>query len=157
MTEITEQRARQALILWGVYIVLNIFLNGTIPFLLGKDMHAWTASPIKDVLINLIPYSVVFLVAPLILTKGWDTVRRPTLLLPLTLAILAMTLRTYLRLVAAIAVFVLAWLHYRYDLSELGFRSRECDWGIAGCPAPEHPASLSALRCSRRSTCGGEA
>jgi hypothetical protein len=123
ITENTEQRARQALILWGVFIVLNILLNGTIPFLLGKDLQAWTASPIKDVLFNLIQYSIVFLVAPLILTMGWDTVRQPGFLLPLAFAILAMTLRTYFRPVTVIAVLILAWLHYRYDLSEMGFRS----------------------------------
>lgn len=124
MIENTEQRSSQALILWGVYIVLMILLNGTIPFMLGRDMHTWTTSPIKDVLINLIVYSILFLLVPLILTKGWNTVRQPGFLLPLTLAILAMTLRTYLRPVAAIAVLVLVWLHYRYNLSELGFSSR---------------------------------
>jgi len=124
MIENAEQRAKQALILWGVYIVLTILLNGTILFILGRDMQVWTASPAKDVLINFIIYGVIFLVVPLILTKEWSMVRQPGFLLPLTLAILAMTLRTYVRPVAAIAVFALAWLHYRYDLSELGFRSR---------------------------------
>jgi len=54
MMENTGQRARQALILWGVYIVLNILLNGTIPFVLGRDLHAWTASPIAVLLIALL-------------------------------------------------------------------------------------------------------
>lgn len=120
----TAHPARQALLLWGVFIVLNILLNGTIPFVLGKDLHAWTASPVKDVLINLIQYGIVFLVAPLILTKGWHTVRQAGFLLPLALAVLAMALRTYVRPVSAIAVLVLAWLHSRYDLSGLGVRSR---------------------------------
>jgi membrane protease YdiL (CAAX protease family) len=124
MIENSDQRARQALILWGVYIVLTILINGTIQFALGKDMHAWTASPLKDVLANLIVYGLIFLVAPLMLTKGWNTVRQTTFLLLLIVALLAMTLRTTLRPVAAIAVLILAWLHYRYDLSELGFRSR---------------------------------
>jgi hypothetical protein len=118
MIEDTNWRSRQALTLWGVYITLNILLNGTIPFMLGRDLHAWTASPIKDVLANLIVYGLIFLVVPLILTKGWDTVRQPGFLLPLTLAILAMTLRTYIRPVAAIAVLILAWLHFRYDLAD---------------------------------------
>lgn len=124
ITEAVPQPARQALILWGVYIILTILLNGTIPFLLGRDMKAWTFSPIKDVLINLVVYSFVFLVVPLILVKGWAIVRQPAFLVPLALAILAMTMRTYVRPVAGLAVFVLAWLHFRYDLSELGFRSR---------------------------------
>lgn len=124
MIENTDRETSQALALWGIYIILNILLNGTISFMLGRDLHTWTASPIKDVLANLIVYGLIFLVVPLILTKGWDTVHQPRFLLPLTLAILAMTLRTYIRPAAAIAVLVLAWLHYRYDLSELGFRSR---------------------------------
>lgn len=124
MAENVEQRARQALILWGAYIILTILINGTIPFALGKDVHAWTASSQKDVLANLIVYGLIFLFVPLILTKGWDTVRQPGFLLLLLLAFLAMTLRTYLRPVSAIAVLVLAYLHYHYDLSDLGFRSR---------------------------------
>lgn len=124
MNENTGQRSKQALTLWGVYIAITILLNGTIPFTLGRDMHAWTASPTKDILVNFVVYGLLFLLAPLILTMGWSTVRQLGFLLPLTLAILAMTLRTYLRPVAVIAVCVLVWLHYRYDLSELGFRSR---------------------------------
>ena len=124
MIKNTNQLARQALMLWGVYIVLAILINGTIPFVLGKDLRMWTASPAKDFLFNLIQYGIMFLVLPLILTKGWDTVRQSAFLLPLILALLAMTLRTYVRPVSAIAVLVFIWLHYRYDLSELGFRSR---------------------------------
>jgi len=120
----TEWRAKQALIVWGVFIVINTIINGAIPFALGTDMRAWTASVAKDTLFNLIVYGLVFLTVPLILIKGWGTVRQPAFLLPLLLSVLAITLRTSLRPAAAIAVFVLAWLHYRYDLSELGFRSR---------------------------------
>ena len=123
MIENTDQRARQALILWGVFIGINILLNGTILFTMGKDVSVWTASALKDVLYNFIQYGLVFLVAPLILTKGWEKVRQPAFLLPLILAILAMTLRAYFRPVPVIAVLVFAWLHYRYALSELGFRS----------------------------------
>ncbi|MBM3124938.1 MAG: hypothetical protein FJZ87_07650, partial [Chloroflexi bacterium] len=125
MNKKTDKNVRQALILWGVFILLNILINGTIPFALGKDLRAWTASPTKDVLFNLIQYGLIFLATPLILTKGWKTVRQPAFLLPLILAIIAMTLRTFIRPAAAIAVFVLVWLHARHDLSELGFRSRD--------------------------------
>jgi len=123
MIENIEQRANQALILWGVYILLTILVNGTIPFVLGRDLRIWTASPLKDVLVNLIVYGLMFLAAPLVLTKGWNAVRQPAFLMPLIVAILAMTFRTYVRPVAAIAVLIVAWLHYRHDLSGLGFRS----------------------------------
>jgi hypothetical protein len=119
-----NQRASQALILWGVFIIAAILINRTVPFMLGKDMHAWTASPIKDVLFNIISYSGLYLVVPLLLTKKWETIHQPAFFLPLILAILAMTLRTYIRPVAAISVLLLAYLHWRFDLSDLGFRSR---------------------------------
>ncbi len=118
-----NRRARQALIVWGVFIILNILINGTIPFLLGRDLHAWTVSPVKSFLFNFVQYGIMFLVVPLILTKGWATVRQPAFFLPLVLAILSFTLRGVYRPVAAVAVFVLAYLHLRYYLSDLGFRS----------------------------------
>ncbi len=123
-----NQRARQALIVWGVFIALNILFNGTIPFLLGKDLHAWTASPLKNFLFNLVQYGIMFLVVPLTLTKGWRTVRQPMFLLPLLSGILALTLRDVFRPVAVLLILVLAYLHIRYDLSELGFRSR--NWRV---------------------------
>jgi len=119
-----NQRLNQALILWGVFMVAALLINGTVPFILGRDMHAWTASPIKDLLFGVVTYSGLYLVAPLLLTKKWETVRQPAFWLPLALAILAMALRTYLRPVAVIAVLVIAYLHWRYNLSDLGFRSR---------------------------------
>lgn len=118
-----NRRFKQALIVWGVFIVLNILINGTIPFLLGRDLHAWTASPVRSFLFNFVQYSIMFLVVPLILTKGWETVRQPAFLLPLALGILALTLRGVFRPVAVLLVLVLAYLHLRYNLSDLGFRS----------------------------------
>ena len=121
---------RRAFIVWGVFILLNILLNVTIPFLQGRDISTWTASSLKDILFNFIQYSLMFLVVPLILTKGWDVIRRPSFLIPLILAILSITLRTYLRPVCAISVLLLGWLHFRHDLSDLGFRSRGWRWDV---------------------------
>jgi hypothetical protein len=118
-----QKQFRQALYLWGVFIILAIIINGTIPFILGFDLRTWTYSPLKDVAFNLIIYSGLFLVVPVILTKGWATVRRPAFLLPLIIAVLAMTLRTFFRPTAALAVVILIYLHWRFDLSRLGFRS----------------------------------
>lgn len=124
----TDHRVRQALIVWSVFIVLNILFNGTIPFLLGKDLHAWTVSPIKSFLFNFVQYGLMFFVVPLILTKGWSTVRQPAFLLPLLLAILSLALRGVFRPVAILSILVMAYLHLHYDLSELGLRSR--DWRL---------------------------
>ncbi|HEX8990935.1 MAG TPA: hypothetical protein VF784_04605, partial [Anaerolineales bacterium] len=77
---------RQALIVWCVFFVLVVAFNGIIPFALGADLHAWTASPLKSALFAFIFYAVLFLAVPLVLIKGWDTVRRPGFLLPLGIA-----------------------------------------------------------------------
>ena len=123
-----RRRANQALVLWGIFLTVAILVNGTIPFVLGRDLNAWTASPVKDVLFNLLSYSGLYLVAPLLLFKKWETVRQPGFLLPLVLAILAMMLRTYIRPVAAIAILAIGYLHWRYNLSDLGF----CSMGWRG-------------------------
>jgi hypothetical protein len=119
-----QRESIQALYVWGVFIALAVIINGTIPFIPGVDLHAWTNSPLKDVAFNFIIYGGLFLVVPLILTKGWATVRRPAFFLPLIVAVLAMTLRTFFRPTAALAVIILIYLHWRFDLSKLGIQSR---------------------------------
>ena len=91
------RRARQAVALWAVFIVLSIILNGTIPFVLGADLRAWTFSTAKAILSPLLIYGGLFLVVPTILTKGRDTVRQPAPLLPLLAALIAIGLWSVLR------------------------------------------------------------
>src|SRR3990172_10971595 len=119
----TAHPVRQALLVWVVFIVLAIILNGTLLFVLGADLQGWTFSIAKDILFGLIIYGGVFLVIPLILVKGWQTVRQPGFLLPLLLALVATSLWSIFRGIAAITVLVPAYLHWRFDLSELGLRS----------------------------------
>ena len=119
-----DRRAGQALILWGAFIVLNVFINGTLPFVFGVDMRGWTYSTAKDILAHVVVYAGLFLVGPLILTKGWAGVRQPAFLIPLLLAVMAIALRPFARASVVVVVIVLAFLHWRFDLSELGFRSR---------------------------------
>jgi hypothetical protein len=123
-TSLVDSNFRQAAIAWGAFIVLNILLNGTVPFLLGADMHAWTASPFKGFLFNFIQYGLMFLVVPLVLVKGWETIHQPAFLIPLLIAVLSLMLRDLFKLIAALSVLALAYLHFRFDLSELGCRSR---------------------------------
>lgn len=118
-----NRQANQALVLWGVFLVLIVILNGTIPFLFGADLRLWTYSSLKDILFNLIIYSGIFLVIPLIIEKSWTTIRQPGFLIPLLTAVIAITLRTYFRPIAVISVVSLAYLHWRYDLSNLGLQS----------------------------------
>jgi hypothetical protein len=115
---------RQAVLVWCIFFVLLILLNGTIPFALGADLHAWTGSPIKSILLGFVVYGILFLAVPLILIKGWETVRRPAFLLPLCLAVLGVTFSHFFPLGAALAAAVLAYLHARFDLSGFGIRSR---------------------------------
>ena len=115
--------SRQAFLVWSVFFVLLVLFNGTIPFALGVDLHAWTSSPVKSVLFGLIFYAGMFLVVPLILIKGWDTVRRPAFLLPLCLAVLGITLWHFFWPGVTVAIGVLAYLHWRFDLSAYGIRS----------------------------------
>ena len=119
----TNRQARQALLLWLAFIVVSIILNATIPFVLGIDVHAWTESVAKSVFSGLLIYGGFFLVAPLTIVKGWSTVRQPGFLLPLLLAVIAAGLWNIFRGIGVVIIVVLAYLHWRYDLSELGFRS----------------------------------
>jgi len=118
--------ARQALIVWIIFFALNILINGTIPFALGADMHAWKDSPASNILFGFVQYGVMFTVVPLILIKGWETVRQPAFLVPLCVALAAITFALAYRGVMAIAILVLVYLHWHFDLSEYGIRSR--DW-----------------------------
>lgn len=116
--------ARQALIVWAIFFVINIVINGTIPFAFGIDMHAWKASSTGNILFGLIQYAIMFMVVPLVLIKGWKTVRQPAFLIPLCIAVLATTFALIYRGVMAIAVLILAYLHWQFDLSDYGIRSR---------------------------------
>lgn len=119
-----HHQSRQAFLLWCIFFVLVVLFNGTIPFALGVDLHAWTASPVKSVLFAFLIYSILFLAAPLVLIKGWGTVRQPAFLYPLLLAMLAISVWHFFHYAAAIAVIVLAYLHWRFDLSGYGIRSK---------------------------------
>lgn len=121
---VLRQQSRRALILWCIFFILVVLINGTIPFILGVDLRAWTGSPLKSVLGSFILYAILFLAAPLVLIKGWDTVRQPAFLYPLFLAMIAISVWHFFHWAAAVAIIVLAYLHRRYDLSDYGIRSR---------------------------------
>lgn len=117
-------KSKQAILLWSIFLVLAILFNGTIPFLMGADLHAWTGSVMKSVLFAFVFYAVLFLAVPLVILKGWDTVRQPAFLYPLLLAMLAITVWHFFHWATVIVIVVLAYLHRRFDLSDIGLRSR---------------------------------
>ena len=83
------KKAGQALLLWLAFMLASILINATIPFMLGADVRAWTDSAAKYILSGLVIYGGLFLVAPLVLVKGWQMVRQPTFLVLIGLAVLA--------------------------------------------------------------------
>ena len=115
---------RQAVLLWVVFFAALVIFNGTVPFALGADLRVWTASPLKSMLFGLLFYSVLFMAVPLTLIKGWQTVRRPGFAIPMAAAMLGITFWRYWSLGPALAVAMLAYLHWRFDLSGYGIRSR---------------------------------
>ncbi len=123
-SKLPDQRFRQAMVTWGVFMALFVLINGTIPFMLGYDLRAWTASTTKIVLLSFLISGCVFLNVPLILTKGWTVVRQPSFWLPVLVAVVGIVLWWPVnRFAASLVVPVLIYLHRRFDLSELGFRS----------------------------------
>jgi hypothetical protein len=117
------RQARQALLLWSIFFVAAIVLNGTLPFILGVDLRPWTQSPAKSILFSFVVYAVLFLAAPLIIIKGQKTVRQPAFLVPLCIAMAALTFWQVLRGIAVVSVIVLAYLHWRFDLADYGIKS----------------------------------
>ncbi len=116
--------ARQALIVWGIFFIINVIVNGTIPFIMGTDMHTWKSSTTSNLLYGLVQYGIMFLVVPMILVKGWQTARQPAFLFPLILAVLAITFSLIYRGIMAFALLIIIYLHFRFDLSDIGIRLR---------------------------------
>jgi hypothetical protein len=112
------------LLLWGIFFVTAVLINGTVPFMLGVDVHAWTQSAAKSVLLSFVVYAVLFLAVPLVLIKGWETVRQPAFWLPLGLAMATITFWHFFPGGVILSILVLAYLHWRFDLSDYGIRSR---------------------------------
>lgn len=114
-----------AIKIWLVFIALLIFINDLIPLIFGLNLYSWTYSIFKNFLFSVVIYAGVFLVVPIIMVKGWENVRKPAFLIPLLIAVLGISLTWLVNpFTASIVVIVLAYLHLRFDLSDLGIRSR---------------------------------
>jgi len=119
-----DKKARQAVYIWIAFFIATVLINGTILFAIGIDTYAWTYSTLKGLLLFTVNYAGFFLVVPLILTKGWKTFRKPSFLLPMAAAAVSVVLWYPIHYIATIAIVVYIYLHWRFDLSELGFRTR---------------------------------
>ena len=119
-----RRESSQAVKLWCAFFVVTIAINGTPLFLLGYDLHRWTYSIAKGGLLFFINYGLLFLVAPLLLLKGRKQILKPAIFLPLICAVFSVTIWPLVPYIGSIAVVVLFYLHWRLDLSGLGFRSK---------------------------------
>jgi hypothetical protein len=121
---IVHQKARQVLVVWVAFFAATLSFNLLIPLALGFDLHEWTYSTAKGLLLFSVDYAGFFVVVPLVLVKGWRTVRKPAFLIPMLAAAVSVVLWYPIHYIATIAIVVYVYLHWRYDLGELGFRSR---------------------------------
>lgn len=119
-----KKKARQALLIWSLFFFATVSINVLVPIALGINLHDWTYSDAKGLLLFSVDYAGFFLIVPLLLTKGWQTFKRPSFIIPVAAAAVSVVLWSQLRYVATIAIVVYVYLHWRYDLSELGFRTK---------------------------------
>jgi hypothetical protein len=122
--KIQKKKASQAFLVWVLFFAATVSINLLIPFALRIDLHAWTYSNQKGLILFSVNNAGFFLVLPLLLAKGWSTVRKPSFLIPLTAAAVSVVVWYPLRYIATVTIVVYVYLHWRFDLSELGFKSK---------------------------------
>lgn len=122
--EANKKKARQALLVWSLFFAATVTINVLIPTGLGINLHDWTYSNAKGLLLFSVNYAGFFLIVPLVLTKGWRTFKKLSFIIPVAAAAVSVVLWYPLRYIATIAIIVYIYLHWRFDLSELGFRAK---------------------------------
>lgn len=122
--ETERKKAYQAFLIWILFFVVTVTINLLIPLVFNLNLHDWTYSNTKGLLLFSINYAGFFLVLPLLLTQGWSTFKKLSFLLPVIAAAISVIVWYPLHYIATIAVIVYFYLHWRFDLSELGFRSK---------------------------------
>jgi len=119
-----KKKAKHALIIWACFFLVTVSANLLVPFAFHLNLHEWTYSTTKGLIIFSVNYAGFFLILPLLLTKGWMTFKKPSFFLPVAAAAVSVVLWYPIHYIAAIAIIVYIYLHWRFDLSELGFRSK---------------------------------
>lgn len=119
-----KKKARQALLVWSLFFAATVTINVLIPTGLGINLHDWTYSNAKGLLLFSVNYAGFFLIVPLVLTKGWRTFKKLSFIIPVAAAAISVVLWYPLHYIATIAIIVYIYLHWRFDLSELGFRTK---------------------------------
>jgi len=119
-----NKKARQAIIVWLLFFASALIINLLIPIALGLNLHDWTYSGSKGLLLFSVVYAGFFIVVPLVLTKGWSTVKKPGFLVPMLAATVSVVLWIQIPFIAVVAIAVFVYLHWRFNLSDLGFKSK---------------------------------
>jgi hypothetical protein len=129
--DVVRSKARQAFIVWILFFTTTVAINLIIPLIFGLNLHDWTYSNAKGFLLFSINYAGFFLILPLLLIKGWNTFRRPSFIVPVAFAAVSVVLWYPIHYIATIAIVVYVYLHRRFDLSDLGFRSKGLKGDVA--------------------------
>jgi hypothetical protein len=119
-----KSKARQALLVWVLFFAATFTINLLIPFFFGFDLHDWSFSNAKRLLVFSLDYAGFFLIVPWMLTKGWGVFKKPSFMVPVAAAAISVVIWSSFAYVAVIALAVYAYLHWRFDLSELGLRTK---------------------------------
>jgi hypothetical protein len=121
---LVREKAYQTLLIWTIFFAQTILINILIPISLGLNLYDWTFSKAKGLLLFSGSYAGFFLVLPLLLTKGWQTFKKPNFIIPVIAAAVSVVLWYPLHYIATLAIVVYVYLHWKFDLSELGFRTK---------------------------------
>ncbi len=119
-----NRNARQSLMVWLLFFAVTLTINIVIPLAFGIDLRAWTYSSVKGLLLSGVVYAGFFIVVPLTLTKGWSLVKKPSFLVPMLAAMISVIVWYQVPYMATVAIAVFVYLHWRFDLSGLGFKSK---------------------------------
>jgi len=120
----TRKKARQALVIWFLFFAATVTINLLIPLALGLNLYDWTFSNAKGFLFFSVDYAGFFLILPLVLTKGWGTFKKPSFMIPVAAAAISVVFWNQIHYIATLAILVYVYLHWRFNLSDLGFRSK---------------------------------
>jgi membrane protease YdiL (CAAX protease family) len=119
-----NKKAHQAITVWLLFFASALIINLLIPLAFGLNLHDWTFSGSKGLLLFPVVYAGFFIVVPLVLTKGWATVKKPSFFVPMAAAMVSVVFWIQVPYLAAIAIVVFVYLHWRFNLSDLGFKSK---------------------------------
>jgi hypothetical protein len=108
-------QVRQAAAIWVAFLIVISAINAGPLLLVGVDLHAWTESEAKSVLINVLVYGVFCLAVPLVVTQGWDRIRRVDISVAVLIAIMGIALNHVLPGAAGLVLAVVVYLHRRLD------------------------------------------